>query len=117
MVAPPGWACAGGANETRTISRASNRRMGGLYAAPARAGDGGTVHRGDPPFLLHADVDADAAAPRDASLRILLIFDAERAGREIEQVLLQIDSERLRQVARAAAQFVDVELRGPLDAV
>ena len=75
-----------------------------------KARHGGAVAGRDPPFLLDPDVDADASAPRERPLRLLPILDAQRARGEIEEVLTEVDAERLRQVARPAAQFVDVHV-------
>src|SRR6188768_847265 len=94
-------------------------RSGALHSArasslaPFRApGHRRAVNRAYTPLPLDADVDADAPAPRDRPRRRAAILDPQRAVREVAQVLPQIDAERLRQVAWAAAEMVDVDVRG-----
>src|SRR4051794_38800831 len=70
-----------------------------------RPGDRVAVRGRDAPFALDADVDADPPAPRDGAPALPLVFDAQRGGGEIEQILAQVDPQRARQVARSAAQI------------
>src|SRR6266542_452639 len=81
-------------------------------AAYARAGERSTVCRGDSPFVVDADVDPDAPAPDHWPLRVLLIFDSERAARQVEEVLPQIDAKRLGEVPGASTQIVQRDLGG-----
>src|SRR4051812_43737357 len=68
---------------------------------------------GDPcaPWLLGADTDADARAPRHVANREPAILDVNSIAGEINAILFQRDSHRHRQIARTAAELVSWQTR------
>src|SRR4051812_17917772 len=94
-----------GRRSTPTASTATARSRRRLRRSRTAPRYGVAVSRGDAPFLIHAHVDADPAAPRHPTLALSLIFDAQRARRQIQQVLPQVDAKRFRQVAGPATEI------------